>query len=121
VFQPTALRVRRSEMDTSDSLASWSVRISDELPHSRRYRLANQGYSICVLFLKLFERIYAPLTAGLLSPAIATSPRTNVVNLTASINRSPTISTLSCPQSDSRPLLNQSNENKILVSRCIID
>jgi hypothetical protein len=28
VFQPTALRVRRSEMDTSDSLASWSVRIS---------------------------------------------------------------------------------------------
>ena len=39
-----------------------------KLPHSRRYRLANQGYSICVLFLKLFERIYAPLTAGLLQP-----------------------------------------------------
>ena len=68
MFQPTALRVRRSEMGTSDSLASWSVRISDELPHSRRYRLAHQGYSICVLFLKLFERIYAPLTAGLLKP-----------------------------------------------------
>lgn len=28
----------------------------------------NKGYSICVLFLKLFERIYAPLTAGLLQP-----------------------------------------------------
>jgi hypothetical protein len=36
--------------------------------NSRRYRLANQGYSICVLFLKLFEPIYAPLTAGLLQP-----------------------------------------------------
>ena len=40
----------------------------DKLPHSRRYRLAHKGYSICVLFLKLFERIYAPLTAGLLKP-----------------------------------------------------
>jgi len=41
--------------------------------------------------------------------------------LTASINGSPTISTLSYPQSASRPLLNESNENKILVSACIID
>src|ERR1700735_2968775 len=40
----------------------------EKLPHSRRYRLAHKGYSICVLFLKLFERIYAPLTAGLLKP-----------------------------------------------------
>jgi len=39
-----------------------------KLPNSRRYRLLPQGYSICVLFLKLFERVYAPLTAGLLSP-----------------------------------------------------
>src|ERR1700730_3842593 len=52
-------------------------------------------------------------------PAIATSHRTNVVNLTASINGSPTISTLSYPLSASKPLLNQYNENKILVSRCI--
>jgi hypothetical protein len=43
-------------------------RLVDKLPHSRRYRLAHPGYSICVLFLKLFERIYAPLTAGLLQP-----------------------------------------------------
>ncbi len=63
----------------------------------------------------------SPPVSSSLSPAIATLPRTNVVNLTASINGSPTISTLSYPQSDSRPLLNQSNENKILVSRCIID
>jgi hypothetical protein len=40
----------------------------EKLPHSRRYRLLPSGYSICLVFLKLFERIYAPLTAGLLSP-----------------------------------------------------
>src|ERR1700746_448139 len=27
-----------------------------------------QGYSICLVFLKLFERVYSPLTAGLLQP-----------------------------------------------------
>ena len=43
----------------------------DELPHSRRYRLLPNGYSICLVFLKLVERIYAPLTAGLLSPVRA--------------------------------------------------
>lgn len=40
----------------------------EKVPQSRRYRLAGKGYSICVVFLKLFERIYAPLTAGLLRP-----------------------------------------------------
>jgi len=40
----------------------------EKLPHSRRYRLLPQGYRICLVFLKLFERIYAPLTAGLLQP-----------------------------------------------------
>ena len=39
----------------------------EKLPHSRRYRLLPEGYSICLVFLKLFERVYAPLTAGLLS------------------------------------------------------
>jgi hypothetical protein len=39
-----------------------------KLPRSRRYRLLPEGYSICLVFLKLFERIYAPLTAGLLNP-----------------------------------------------------
>ena len=43
----------------------------EKLPHSRRYRLLPAGYSICLLFLKLFERVYAPLTAGLLSPVKA--------------------------------------------------
>src|ERR1700758_3987996 len=40
----------------------------EKIPGSRRYQLLPQGYSICVVFLKLFERIYAPLTAGLLRP-----------------------------------------------------
>jgi hypothetical protein len=38
-----------------------------KLPNSRRYQLLPHGYSICLVFLKLFERVYAPLTAGLLS------------------------------------------------------
>jgi hypothetical protein len=40
----------------------------EKIPHSRRYRLVGKGYSICLVFLKLFENIYAPLTAGLLAP-----------------------------------------------------
>ena len=40
----------------------------EKVPRSRRYQLAGKGYSICVVFLKLFEKIYAPLTAGLLAP-----------------------------------------------------
>src|SRR5271167_708228 len=42
-----------------------------KLPNSRRYQLPPHGYSICLVFLKLFERVYAPLSAGLLSPVSA--------------------------------------------------
>src|ERR1700738_2354499 len=42
-----------------------------KLPNSRRYQLLPHGYSVCLIFLKLFERVYAPLTAGLLSPISA--------------------------------------------------
>ena len=45
----------------------------EKVPRSRRYRLLREGYSVCLVFLKLFERIYAPLTAGLLSPVSADS------------------------------------------------
>jgi len=38
---------------------------------SRRCRLLPEGYSIRLVFVKLFERVYAPLTAGLLSPVKA--------------------------------------------------
>jgi hypothetical protein len=40
----------------------------EKIPHSRRYRLIGKGYAVCLVFLKLFERVYAPLTAGLLKP-----------------------------------------------------
>src|ERR1700737_3806035 len=40
----------------------------EKLPRSRRYRLPAEGYSVCLIFLKLFDRIYAPLTAALLHP-----------------------------------------------------
>ena len=47
---------------------SFAPKDSLRVPRSRRYRLLREGYSICLLFLRLFERIYAPLTAGLLQP-----------------------------------------------------
>ena len=40
----------------------------DKVPHSQRYRLLPEGYRLCVVYLKLFEKIYAPLTAGVLKP-----------------------------------------------------
>ena len=51
--------------DLSQSRAKGLV---ERVPRSRRYRLVGKGDSICVAFLKLFEKIYAPLTAGLLAP-----------------------------------------------------
>jgi hypothetical protein len=49
----------------------------EKLPRSRRYRLLAKGYSVCLIFLKLFDRLCAPLTAGLLDPVPgdATLPR----------------------------------------------
>jgi hypothetical protein len=40
----------------------------EKLPHSRSYRLTAEGYQICLVYLKLFERVYAPLTQGILQP-----------------------------------------------------
>jgi hypothetical protein len=42
--------------------------LTHKVAKSRRHRLTTRGYSVCLVFLKLFERIYAPLTAGLLQP-----------------------------------------------------
>jgi hypothetical protein len=49
----------------------WAKGFVAKLANSRRYQLLPHGYSICLVFLKLFERVYAPLTAGLLSPVAA--------------------------------------------------
>jgi hypothetical protein len=59
-----------------NSLASFRYDLSklrakglvEKVPGSRRYQLVGKGYSICLVFLKLFEKVYAPLTAGLLAP-----------------------------------------------------
>ena len=40
----------------------------EKLPRSRRYLLSPRGYSICLIFLKLFERVYPPLSAARLDP-----------------------------------------------------
>jgi hypothetical protein len=43
----------------------------EKLSHSRRYRLTPSGYRICVVYLKLFEKFYAPLAAAILQPFAA--------------------------------------------------
>lgn len=40
----------------------------ERLGKTRRYRLTPAGYRIAVVFLKLFEKLYAPLTSGILKP-----------------------------------------------------
>jgi hypothetical protein len=39
-----------------------------KVAQTQRYRLTREGYRVCVLFLKLVHRIYAPLTAATLEP-----------------------------------------------------
>ena len=60
-----ALHARFLRYDLSELRAKGLIAM---LPNSRRYQLLPQGHSICLVFLKLFERVYAPLPAGLLSP-----------------------------------------------------
>jgi hypothetical protein len=52
----------------------WKLRakgLVEKIAHSRRYRLLAPGYQICLVFLKLYEKIYGPLTAGILQPFAA--------------------------------------------------
>jgi hypothetical protein len=64
----------------------------EKLPRSRRYGLLAAGYSVCLIYLKLFDRVYAPLTAGLLQPVSgdAALPRQNRSPLDRLIAASPT-------------------------------
>jgi hypothetical protein len=41
-----------------------------KVPKTQTYRLTPQGLRICVLFLKLFQRVYAPLSAAVLEPLL---------------------------------------------------
>ena len=48
-----------------------------KLPQRNRYRLTPQAYRLCVVWLKLYHRVYAPLAAATLEPFsadIATGP-----------------------------------------------
>ena len=40
----------------------------EKIPRSRRYRLTAEGYRISLIYLKLFHKLYAPLTAGMIHP-----------------------------------------------------
>lgn len=41
------------------------------LPKSQWYQLSDEGYRIAILYLKLYQRIYAPLTAAIRAPVPA--------------------------------------------------
>jgi hypothetical protein len=71
IYADTLAALEASPKQYSLGSLLWKLRakgLVEKLPHSRRYRIPREGYSICLVFLKLFERIYAPLTAGLLQP-----------------------------------------------------
>ena len=40
----------------------------DRIPHSRKYHLTKVGYRLCVAYVKLFEKFYAPVVAGIVQP-----------------------------------------------------
>src|SRR2546429_1358041 len=40
-------------------------------PYTTLFRSLPHGYQICLVFLKLYEKIYAPLTAAILQPFAA--------------------------------------------------
>jgi hypothetical protein len=40
----------------------------EKIPGTRRYQLTESGYRVCVIYLKLFHKLYAPLAAGIINP-----------------------------------------------------
>jgi hypothetical protein len=38
------------------------------LPHTQRYQVTPEGYQVAILYCKLYQRLYAPLLAGILDP-----------------------------------------------------
>ena len=78
---------------------------SERVPRSRRYLLLRDGYSVCLVFLKLCERIYAPLTGGCCRQSSQTENRNTIsaLNVAGSVSTSSTISANSWMPSVSRP------------------
>jgi len=58
-------------MSSWTSVWSLWITLTPYAAHHRTAAVGLQGYRICLIFLKLFERVYAPLTAGLLRPITA--------------------------------------------------
>ena len=52
----------------ADRARSGGKGLVERVAGTQSYHLASEGYRIAVLYLKLFHRIYAPLTAGILEP-----------------------------------------------------
>lgn len=63
----TAAPYRLSQLryDLSKLLAKGLV---VKLPGTHNYQVTPTGFRLCVVYLKLFHKLYAPLTAGLLAP-----------------------------------------------------
>jgi hypothetical protein len=72
-----------------------------KLPNSRRYQLLRHGYSICLVFLKLFERVYAPLQQAFSAP----SKQTQSSNAKDELGSTTFINTLSTTSIASSELL----------------
>jgi hypothetical protein len=49
----------------------------ERVPDTQRYRLTAQGYSVGVLYCKLYHRLYAPMAAALLAPITPEYPPLN--------------------------------------------
>jgi hypothetical protein len=63
-----------------------------KVPKTQTYRLTSQGLRICVLFLKLSRRVYAPFAAATLRPVphdhqLPAARRAQLDNLYAEVDR----------------------------------
>lgn len=55
----------------------------EKIPHSRRYRLTREGYQVCLVYVKMSEKVYAPLAAAILDrfPADREVPAAHMTRL----------------------------------------
>jgi hypothetical protein len=79
-----------------------------KVPKTQTYRLTPQGLRICVLFLKLSQRVYGPLAAALLEPVphdalLSDDRRSNLDHLYAAVDRALSISYSPISDSNSLP------------------
>lgn len=62
------------------------------LPKSQAYQLSNDGYRIAIIYLKLYQRLYAPLTAAIRDPVstdneVLTSRQTKLDRLYVAVDK----------------------------------